>query len=72
MAQRARWISCLQTHLSLMVVSTNSGLSAEDTCPMRHSVRAFLSGKMDLERFSMLTVAEADDGKQKTIKRLAA
>jgi hypothetical protein len=43
---------------SLMVVSTNSQLPWDDICPMRHSVWAFLNGRMALKSGSMLTVAE--------------
>jgi hypothetical protein len=44
---------------SLMVVSTTSQLSNEDTCPVRHLVwPAFWSGQMSLNRGSMLTVSE--------------
>jgi hypothetical protein len=45
--------------LALMVVSTTSQLSMQDSCPMVHSVwPAFWSGHMALNRDSMLTVAE--------------
>ena len=46
--------------LTLMVVSTTSQLSVQDNCPMLHSVwPAFWSGKMAMNRESMLTIAEA-------------
>ncbi len=46
--------------LALMVVSTTSQLSMQDSCPIVHSVwPAFWSGHVALNRDSMLTVAEA-------------
>lgn len=46
--------------VALMVVSTTSQLSMQDSCPMVHSVwPAFWSGQMALNHESMLTVAEA-------------
>lgn len=46
--------------IALMVVSTTSQLSMQDSCPMVHSVwPAFWSGQVALNRESMLTVAEA-------------
>ena len=45
---------------TLMVVSTNTQLSVQDSCPIIHSVwPAFWSGQMSLNRGSMLTLAEA-------------
>jgi hypothetical protein len=46
--------------LALMVVSTTSQLSMQDSCPLVHSVwPAFWSGRVALKRDSMVTVAEA-------------
>jgi hypothetical protein len=46
--------------IALMVVSTTSQLSMQDSCPIVHSTwPAFWSGQMALNRDSMLTVAEA-------------
>jgi hypothetical protein len=46
--------------IALMVVSTSSQLSMQDSCPLVHSVwPAFWSGQMARNRESMLTVAEA-------------
>ncbi len=46
--------------VALMVVSTSSQLSMQDTCPIVHSVwPAFWSGKMALNRESVLKVVEA-------------
>jgi hypothetical protein len=43
-----------------MVVSTNTQLSVQDSCPILHSVwPAFWSGQMSLNRGSMLTLTEA-------------
>jgi hypothetical protein len=48
---------------ALMVVSTTSQLSMQDSCPLVHSVwPAFWSGQVALNRESMLTVAEAGSG----------
>jgi hypothetical protein len=45
--------------ITLMVVSTTSQLSMQDSCPLIHSVwPAFWSGQMALNHESMLTVAE--------------
>ena len=45
---------------ALMVVSTTSQLSMQDSCPLIHTAwPAFWSGQMALNRDSMLTVAEA-------------
>lgn len=44
---------------SLTVVSTDSQLATDDICPMRHSVWAFVLGKMALKNGSMLTLSEA-------------
>ena len=46
--------------LALMVVSTTSQLSMQDSCPLMHAaLPAFWSGQMALNHDSMLTVAEA-------------
>ncbi len=46
--------------LALMVVSTTSQLSMQDSCPLVHSAwPAFWSGQMAVNRDSMLTVTEA-------------
>ena len=46
--------------VTLMVVSTSSQLSMQDSCPLMHSVwPAFWSGQMALNHESILTVAEA-------------
>ena len=46
--------------MALMVISTTSQLSMQDSCPMMHSVwPSFWAGKMAMNRDSMLTVAEA-------------
>lgn len=46
--------------LALMVLSTTSQLSMQDSCPLAHAVwPAFWTGQMALNRDSMLTVAEA-------------
>jgi hypothetical protein len=46
--------------VGLMVVSTTSQLSMQDSCPLLHSVwPAFWSGRVALNQESMLTVAEA-------------
>jgi hypothetical protein len=46
--------------VALMVVSTTSQLSMQDSCPLVHSVwPAFWSGQVAVNRDSMLTVAEA-------------
>ena len=46
--------------VALMVVSTTSQLSMQDSCPIVHSTwPAFWSGQVALNRDSMLTVAEA-------------
>jgi len=46
--------------LTLMVVSTTSQLSMQDTCPLLHSTwPAFWAGQVALNHQSMLTVAEA-------------
>jgi hypothetical protein len=45
--------------VALMVVSTTSQLSMQDSCPLLHSVcRSFWSGQMALNHDSMLTLAE--------------
>ncbi len=49
--------------VALMVISTSSQLSMQDSCPMVHSVwPAFWSGKMALNHDSMLTIVEARAG----------
>jgi len=49
--------------LVLMVVSTTSQLSMQDSCPLVHSVwPAFWSGQVALNHESMLTLAEAGSG----------
>ena len=46
--------------LALMVISTSSQLSMQDSCPILHSSwPAFWAGQMAMNRDSMLTVAEA-------------
>ena len=50
---------------ALMVVSTTSQLSMQDSCPLWHaSWPAFWSGQVALNRDSMLTAAEAGSGGQ--------
>jgi len=45
--------------IALMVISTTSQLSMQDSCPLMHSVwPAFWSGQMGLNQESMLTFAE--------------
>jgi hypothetical protein len=49
--------------VGLMVVSTTSQLSMQDSCPLVHSVwPAFWSGQVAVNHDSMLTVAEAGGG----------
>ena len=49
--------------IALMVVSTTSQLSMQDSCPLAHSVwPAFWSGQVALNRVSMLTAAEGGGG----------
>jgi hypothetical protein len=49
--------------VALMVVSTSSQLSMQDSCPILHSVwPAFWSGQVAGNRESVLTVAEARSG----------
>jgi hypothetical protein len=56
-------LAALSIFLALMVVSTTSQLSMQDNCPMIHSSwPAFWSGRMALNRESMLTAAEAGPG----------
>jgi hypothetical protein len=51
--------------LALMVVSTTSQLSMQDSCPLVHAVwPAFWSGQMALNHDSMLTVAEAGPSRE--------
>ena len=47
--------------LALMVVSTTSQLAMQDSCPIMHSTwPAFWSGRVAINRESMLTVAESN------------
>ncbi len=49
--------------VALMVVSTSSQLSMQDSCPLLHSTWwSFWSGQMALNHESMLTAAEARSG----------
>jgi hypothetical protein len=49
--------------VAVMVVSTTSQLSMQDSCPIVHAVwPAFWSGQLAINRDSMLTVAEAGSG----------
>lgn len=58
-------LTLVSVFLSLMVVSTTSQLSMQDSCPIVHSVwPAFWSGQMALNHDSMLTVAEAGSGER--------
>ncbi len=51
--------------VALMVVSTTSELSMQDSCPIIHSAwPAFWRGQLALNRVSMLTVAEAGSSPQ--------
>jgi len=53
-------LAVLSALSALMVVSTTSQLSMQDSCPLIHSTwPAFWSGHMAMNRGSMLTVAEA-------------
>jgi hypothetical protein len=53
-------LAVVSVFFSVIVISTTSQLSVEDSCPMFHSSwQAFWSGQMSLNRGSMLTVAEA-------------
>jgi hypothetical protein len=53
-------LALVSIFLALMVVSTTSQLSMQESCPIVHSVwPAFWSGHVALNRESMLTVAEA-------------
>src|SRR5208282_4965444 len=53
-------LAAVSVFFALMVVSTTSQLSMQDSCPMWHSAwPAFWSGQMALNRDSMLTAAEA-------------
>jgi 4-amino-4-deoxy-L-arabinose transferase-like glycosyltransferase len=53
-------LAVVSVFFSVMVISTTSQLSVEDSCPMFHSSwQAFWSGQMAVNRGSMLTVAEA-------------
>ena len=56
-------LALISIALSLMVVSTTSELAMQDSCPIVHSTwPAFWSGRMALNRDSMLTAAEAGSG----------
>jgi hypothetical protein len=64
-----RWVlvalAACSVFFALMVVSTTSQLSMQDSCPMWHSAwPALWSGQVALNRDSMLTVAEAGSGGQ--------
>jgi hypothetical protein len=57
--------SAVSMLIALMVVSTTSQLSMQDSCPLIHSTwPAFWSGHMAMNHDSMLTVAEAGTGGQ--------
>jgi 4-amino-4-deoxy-L-arabinose transferase-like glycosyltransferase len=54
-------LAVFSVFLALMVVSTKSQLSTQDSCPIVHATwPAFWSGHVSLNRDSMLTVAEAE------------
>jgi hypothetical protein len=54
-------LALFSVFLALMVVSTKSQLSTQDSCPIVHATwPAFWSGHLSLNRDSMLTVAEAE------------
>ena len=54
-------LALFSVFLALMVVSTKSQLSTQDSCPIVHATwPAFWSGHFSLNRDSMLTVAEAE------------
>ena len=56
-------LSLCGVFLALMVVSTSSQLSMQDSCPIVHSSwPAFWSGQMAMNHDSMLTIAEAGLG----------
>lgn len=56
-------LSVTSVFVALMVVSTTSQLAMQDSCPILHSSwPAFWSGKMAINRESMLTAAEAAGG----------
>ena len=58
-------LAACSVFLALMVVSTTSQLSMQDSCPIVHSVwPSFWSGQMAINHDSMLTVAEAGSGAQ--------
>ncbi|HTS38585.1 MAG TPA: hypothetical protein VMH04_23120 [Candidatus Solibacter sp.] len=49
--------------VALAVISTNSQLSMQDSCPLFHqSLPAFVAGQLSLNHDSMLTVTEAQSG----------
>jgi hypothetical protein len=53
-------LAAISMLITLMVVSTTSQLSMQDSCPLIHSTGpAFWSGQMAINHDSMLTVAEA-------------
>jgi hypothetical protein len=53
----------LSVFVALMVVSTTSQLAMQDSCPILHSSwPAFWSGRMAMNRESVLTAAEAAGG----------
>ena len=53
-------LAACSVFLALMVISTTSQLSMQDSCPLLHSAwPAFWSGQMAVNRDSMLTVTEA-------------
>ncbi len=55
--------SLVSVGIALMVVSTTSQLSMQDSCPLAHSVwPAFWCGQVALNRVSILTVAEGGSG----------
>ena len=64
-----RWVlaglALCSVFVALMAVSTTSQLSMQDSCPLIHTAwPAFWRGQMALNRFSMLTVAEAGSSTQ--------
>jgi hypothetical protein len=56
-------LAVISVFVALMVVSTNSQLAMQDSCPLIHSTwPAFWSGQMAMNHESMLTAAEAGGG----------
>jgi hypothetical protein len=56
-------LSAASVTIALMVISTTSLLSMQDSCPIVHSTwPAFWSGKMAMNRDAMVTVSEAASG----------